>query len=110
MDLNETFQLDDLAYLQVIKNYYFPFPGQTSETYMIGDKWTINNYSQVSNNDTKSNFLKEQNQNCSRPQAFACHLPWLFQVWGKMLPQHPVGIVLENVIINYILLMIFNFY
>ena len=25
-----------------------------------------------------------------------------------MLPQHPVGIVLENIIINYILLMIFN--
>ena len=23
------------------------------------------------NNDTRSNFLKEQNQNCSRPQAFA---------------------------------------
>ena len=26
-----------------------------------------------------------------------------------MLPQHPVGIVLENIIVYYILLMIFNF-
>ena len=25
----------------------------------------------VSNNDTRSNFLNEQNQNCTRPQAFA---------------------------------------
>ena len=27
-----------------------------------------------------------------------------------MLPQHPVGIVLENIIIYYILLMVYNFF
>ena len=62
-----------------------------------------------SNNDTRSNFLKEQNQNCSRPQAFTkVTYHGFFKCEGKCYP-NSVGIVLENIIINYILLMIFIF-
>ena len=54
----------------------------------------------LSINDTRSNFLNEQNQNCSRPQAFAkVTFNGFYQVWGKMLPQHPAGIVLGNIIV-----------
>ena len=62
------------------------------------------------NNDTRSNFLKEQNQNCSRPQAFAkITYHGFFKCEGKCYPNFQLEIVLENVIINYILLMMFNF-
>ena len=37
------------------------------------------------------------------------HLPWFCQVWGKMLPQHPAGNVLENIII-YKLFYLIMFY
>ena len=64
----------------------------------------------VSNNDTRSNFLKEQNQNCSRPQAFAkVTYHGFFKCEGKYYPNTQLEIVLENIIINYILLMMFNF-
>ena len=64
----------------------------------------------LSNNDTKSNFLKDQNQNCSRPQAFTkVTYHGFFMCDGKCYPNTQLEIVLENVIINYILLMMFNF-
>ena len=64
----------------------------------------------LSNNDTRSNFLKEQNQNCSRPQAFTkVTYHGFLKSEGKCYPNTQLEIVLENVIINYILLMMFNF-
>ena len=64
----------------------------------------------LSNYDTRSNFLKEQNQNCSRPHAFTkVTYHGFFKCEGKCYPNTQLEIVLENVIINYILLMMFNF-
>ena len=54
-------------------------------------------------------FSKNKTKNCSRPQAFAkVTYHGFFKCEGKCYPNTQLEIVLENVIINYILLMMIN--
>ena len=76
---------------------------KTKQTEAWQTKFIMKKRELLTNNDTRSSFLKEQNQNCSRPHTFTkVTYHGFFKCEGKCYPNTQLEIVLENVIINYI--------
>ena len=84
--------------VQMVKGIYMYRKDQTAESMIILCRFLI--LFKFSNNDTRSNFLKEQNQNCSRPQGFTkVTYHGFFKCERKCYLNTQLEIVLENVII-----------